>query len=323
MGSGSLPSAGSTAFGRQGKVSRLRFPRAANSLAHTTRCDGRSTLNVRHILIAAALIPSALHGQAPKPEPTSTLQMAALNSLLGGLSGGVLNAAERRSFVKGFVKGSAGGAVAFAGKRIIAERGAFAAWSGRQIAAIGASQVRNAGAGRGMLEQIVLPFGPARVYVNRKDTARASVKVDLTATIGILVMAMRPETSFDPAASLSNGAVVFRNPWPNDNSAGAMRLGVVRISELDRTMSINPPTQIATSSVIAHELIHVAQYDFVNIAISEPLENLALRGSRAGRFIHRFVDFSSASYAWTAMNAFLETKSRPWEREAVSLAPGY
>jgi hypothetical protein len=274
----------------------------------------------RLMLLAFLLAPSLVRAQTERPPATSTSRLIVVNALLGGLSAGVSNAAGGRSFLSAFVKGSGGGVVAFAGKKIIAEKGALAAWSGRQVAALGAAQVRNAGAGRPMFEQLVFPLGPTRIYVNTKDSIRAAAKLDITALVTAVMMANRPNTSFDPASSFSNGAMVFRSPWPEDNSAGAMRLGVLRISDPP------PPSGrvlIERASVVAHEVIHLAQYDFVNIALSDPIERWALTQSRVGKVIHRYVDFSSASYVWASLNSLLNTDSRPWEREAVSLAPGY
>lgn len=252
-------------------------------------------------------------------ERTTTPKLLAINALIGGLSGGATNAAAGRSFWDGFAKGAGGGVVVFAGKRVIAEKGSFASWAGRQIAAVGSSQVRNAGAGRKMMEELVFPVGLARVYVITKDRTRFRAKLDLTAAIGTVAMSQRPGASFDPAASFTNGAIIFTAPWLEDDAAAALRLGVIRIYDLP--LSIGGPPIVKTS-VVAHELIHAAQYDFISIAWSEPLEKWALSGSRAGRLVHRYVDFSSLTYAWTGMHSVLPAERRPWEREAISLAPG-
>ena len=267
-----------------------------------------------------ATTPSLLPAQDDRPEPTGTAKLITINAMAGGFAAGIVNAASGRSFWPAFAKGAAGGVIAFGGKKIIAERGAFASWTGRQVAAVGSSQVRNAGAGRPMMEQLVFPLGPARLYFDRKAHTRIAAKIDVTAAIGIVAMATRPGASFDPAGSVSHGAIVFNTPWPADNSAGALRLGVIRISEIPE---VSGGSRVARSSVLAHELIHAAQYDFINITASEPLERWALGKSRTGKLIQRYVDFSSVSYLWTGLNGILENDERPWEREAISLAPGY
>ena len=258
--------------------------------------------------------------QDERPAPVSTPKLAAANVLIGALSGGIVNASSRRSFWTGFVKGAGGGAVMFAGKRIIAQEGPLASWAGRQVAAIGSSQVRNAGAGRPLLEELILPLGPARVYVNTTGRKPVTAKLDITAVIGTIVMAQRPGASFDPAASFTNGAIIFTAPTLADNSVGALRLGVIRVFDIP---VFSGDGRVSKSSVIAHELIHASQYDFINIAASNPVEGWALGKSRAGKLLHRYVDFSSASYVWTGLNGLLNPDERPWEREATALAPGY
>src|SRR5687767_10667523 len=122
---------------------------------------------MQHIGMAVLMMifvasPVTLSSQQDLPKPIGTTRLVVFNSLIGGFSAGIASAAGERPFWKGFLRGAAGGAVVFAGKRIIAEEGSLASWSGRQIAAIGASEVRNAGAGRRVMEEIVLPLGPFR-----------------------------------------------------------------------------------------------------------------------------------------------------------------
>ena len=268
------------------------------------------------LVILAA--PCALFGK-DVPEPTPTPKMLAINVLIGGLSAGAGNAAAGRSFWTGFVKGSGGGAVVFAGKRVIAEKGAIASWAGRLIAAAGSSQVRNAGAGRRMMEELVFPVGLARLYVTTKDRTRFAAKLDLTAAIGTIAMSQRPGASFDPAASVTHGAIIFTSPWLENDAPAALRLGVIRVFDIPLPVEGEP---VVKSAVIAHELVHAAQYDFISIAWSEPLEKWALSRNRAGKVVHRYVDFSALTYLWTGMHALLPADRRPWEREAISLAPG-
>ncbi len=270
--------------------------------------------------LAVAILPSVSFAQG-LPEPTGTPKLLAINALIGGLSGGIGNAAAGRRFLPGFVKGVGGGIVMFAGKRIIAEEGALAAWTGRQLAAVGSSQVRNAAAGRSIIEELVFPLGPTRLYVTTKNRPKFALKLDLTATIGAVIIARRPNTSLDLDASLANGAVIFNEPYNKDSVFGALRLGVIRVDNIPPHFE-QPGTTIIKSSVIAHELIHAAQYDFIGIAWSEPLEKWALSGSRAGRLTHRYVDFSVVTYLTSWAHVSLPPGRRPLEREAISLAPG-
>ncbi len=275
---------------------------------------------IRQMIMAVLLtaMPVSLFAQ-DTPEPTGTTKLLAINALIGGLSAGAGNAVGGRSFWTGFAKGAGGGVVVFAGKRIIAEKGAIASWAGRQIAAVGSSQVRNAGAGRNLMEELVFPLGLARIYVTTKDRTRFAAKLDLTAAIGTVVMSQRPGASFDPAASVTHGAIIFTAPWLEDDAAAALRLGVIRVYDIPLSIGGDP---VVKSSVVAHELIHATQYDFISIAWSGPLEKWALSRSHAGRLVHRYVDFSALTYVWTGMHSVIPAGSRPWEREAISLAPG-
>lgn len=91
--------------------------------------------------------------------------------MLGGLTAGIVQRLRGGSFSDGFARGAVGGAVAYAGRRIAAERFDGAGLLGRQVGAVGASVVRNASERRPSLERLFFPAGPLHVYWAGATTA--------------------------------------------------------------------------------------------------------------------------------------------------------
>ena len=119
--------------------------------------------------------------------------MLGVNVLIGAATGGIGNVVAGRSFLSGAAKGASGGIFMFAGKKFISQKGSVAAWGGRQLAAVGTSQIRNAAAGRPLLGELVFPLGLTRVYVKTADRLRVSVRLDLSAVVSTAIMANRTE----------------------------------------------------------------------------------------------------------------------------------
>lgn len=93
------------------------------------------------------------------------LVTAGINALLGGATAAGMRLIRGESASESwsaFWTGTLGGGVTYAGKRVAVERFGGAGFLGRELATVGGSMVRNASAGRGVLEELVLPVGPVR-----------------------------------------------------------------------------------------------------------------------------------------------------------------
>ncbi|MGK2963533.1 MAG: hypothetical protein ACSLFK_15540 [Gemmatimonadaceae bacterium] len=204
------------------------------------------------------------------------------------------------------MRGSAGGGGVFLGKCLIAQQRPLADWVGRGVAAVGSSIVSNAAAGRGSFEVVALPVGPFRVYRDNK-ARRTRVKLDLPTALASGYFSLRPNTSFRIETSLRHGILAFEDSvnWTARQAAG--------------TVLLKPDP---ADERVAHELTHIAQYDFVATAWQAPLERTLLGFVPGGSTIHRYVDLGVLLPLWAALNAIVPVQDRPWEKEASSFAAG-
>jgi hypothetical protein len=209
--------------------------------------------------------------------------------------------------------------VIYVSKRVVAGEFDGAGLVGRQLGSVGASVVRNAGEGRGMFSQIVLPLGVARMYVN---TEQRSVRVlpDLTAIGWTLSSVANSGLRFDWKESLSAGTPLFyaddRILIINTDSThvgGLTSSGVILLANVP---AFGP--DVARLN-LKHERVHVVQEDQIFLTITDPFEDWLLKKiPYAGPFIVRHADVNVA----TSLLGILSTQmpkylDRPWETEAV------
>ncbi len=247
---------------------------------------------------------------SPETRITGELSTAGVNALLGGMTAAglrMLRGESARDSWSAFWTGALGGGLTYAGKRVAVERFDGAGFLGREIASVGGSVVRNAAAGRGPLDELVLPVGPVRLYV-AGGAVRARVDVATLVVSGIFMATY--DARFDPGASLSAGSLVFRGaaPMPALSSAGA----TVVWSEMPSSEG---------PRLMAHERVHTLQYDQAFLSWGEEMERWAGRQvpGMDGAFRH-FDLGASALGLRTGLALALGYHDRPWEREAYFLA---
>lgn len=240
-----------------------------------------------------------------------------VNALLGGVTAGARAWARGGSVRGGFVRGAAGGALVYAGKRVAAETFGGAGAVGRPLAAVGSSVVYNAGAGRGMLSRVMLPVGPLHLYLEPRGRAPVRVKLDAAAVIAAAYAATRPGSRLDARESLASAAMVFRRGGAVRGLQGEHAAGVLTVVQPDFFVELDT---LQLRRITAHERVHALQYDQGFLLWGEPLEAWAAERSRAVRAIHRYVDFGVNVPVQYAVGTVLPYASRPWEREAYFLS---
>jgi hypothetical protein len=255
----------------------------------------------------------------PPPAPSNTeghLVSLGINAALGGLTAGVRQQARGGSFWRGFALGAAGGGAVYAGKWLSVEPHWGAGLAGRQVAALGASVIRNASEDRPALESLLVPIGPVRLHVERGANAGAHLKLDLVGAAVSTYFSLSSGSRFDAGASLSAGTPVFQTldawypGWRGNNTAGV----IVLLDEAVAEGSI-PPEQ-----VFAHERVHLLQYDQAMHTWSAPFEQWLLRRVPGGERISRHVDIGLFMVPAVILNQVIPYHSRPWEREAFILS---
>ncbi len=246
---------------------------------------------------------------APSASGAGELLYLSVNALLGGLTGGVFQEVRGGSFLDGFTRGSLGGSVVYAGKRLGVESFPGAGLLGRQIAAVGSSVVRNAADGRPNLVTVVLPLGPLQVQFSPTGLEPTRVSLDLADTYWILYGFLSPRLSFRPGWSLSGGAPVFeardaRLAPGGDGVNGLTTGGVIFLSTSRRR-------------ALPHEQVHVIQFDFVSRAWTGRLDEWLMDRLPVGGLRSSVqADVSFPAFLWSSSRLLGPEVLEPLEVEA-------
>jgi hypothetical protein len=244
------------------------------------------------------------------------------NALLGGFTAGVAQHARGGSFTRGFAHGLLGGGVVSAGKWAAAQRFSGAGLAGRQIAAVGISMTRNAALGAPLLDELILPVGPARLYVRGSaGRPRVRVRIDAFATGWLIYGIAERELHFDAGGSVSAGAPVFRTRGTilrlgdDAHAVGLTNAGVVFLADVPAYGGR------FTRRALAHERVHVLQSDQLFALWTDPAEDWLLRRLPGGALLSAHVDVGVSTELLKLLGRlFPEHGDRPWELEATFLA---
>ena len=260
----------------------------------------------------------------PADRPTWAGDLAFLsgNAALGGLTAGLIQTLRGGSFWGAFRDGALGGAVSYAGRRVASEPFDGAGLVGREVAAVGASLVRNASVGNGPLDELVLPLGIAWLYLRRDTTASKSVharlKLDVPTILASIYLGFRGDTDLDVSASVSAGAPVFytRARWVEEGWLGYQAAGAIWL----RGNPNDPYPEADEATVFGHERVHVLQYDFSSLTLGDAADRLVTDRLPGGAWIDRHLDLGVHLGAWGLANLLIPRNQRPWEQEAHFLS---
>jgi hypothetical protein len=229
-------------------------------------------------------------------------KLFAINVLIGGSTAAVTAAIHHRPVTRAFLAGSAGGALVFTGKCLVAKDKPPAEWFGNQVTMFGSSVTSNAIVGRRPLDRIVLGLGPILFY-HDKQSPHNGVKLDLLQVGVTAYYVMNAGASIDWNASATHGSLILYDAGsPTYEVAGIIKTGDRHGFQLN------------------HEQIHVAQEQFVTIALEEPLQSWLLQPAPGGKVINRYFNIGLLAPVWAAANALTSRESRPWEKEAKAFA---
>jgi hypothetical protein len=242
------------------------------------------------LVLALLLSPpaaAAQEGGFRAPSWVGETTFLGLDALTGGLTAGVVQRLKGGSFRDGFARGSLGGAVSYAGRRLAVSSFAGAGLAGRELSAVGASITRNASDARPSLERIFLPVGPVNLYVDRSGPSRVSAKLNLYSAAWVATAVLRPELDLDLGRSLSAGAPVFYAPGrrivtSDGRQANGMAAG--------GTILLSGLPGPGDENTIAHERVHVLQADYFFHIWSDPVEGWAAHRTGIGSFLYRYLD---------------------------------
>jgi hypothetical protein len=272
---------------------------------------------------APAAVPAHVAAQMPAPPPLHEPQaivsdhaaVLAVNVALAGLTAGVRQWRSGGSFVDGLWRGSLGGAGTYAGKLIVSVDAPGSGLAGRAVAAAGASVSRNAADGVPMFHRLVIPVGFVRMHW--EPAARSlRTSIDVTgagAVVGSYLAGVG--ASLDMRRTLSSGAPVFMaREWESDWGWHARHVAGTIVLRGDSPDDLRHDRFIARA--LAHEQVHVIQYDQAWILWSEPVERRVLEALGASPLLARSMDLSLHAGVILGLNALIPYDARPWEREA-------
>jgi hypothetical protein len=265
----------------------------------------RPARRVSCALLFVASVPQLIQAQASAPK-IPRHKLVAVNVILGAATGGLGAVFNGGSFFRGALKGSVGGAGVYAGKCIIAQKSLVTDWLGRATVAVGSSAVRDAALNKPILQQLIFPVGPFNLYRDNR-TKEQGFRVNVSSLAVAGYWATQDAVKFELATSLKRGQLVFRGSQHPIDFQGA---GVLLL----RTN--------ADEEILAHELTHAAQDNFLSTAWEEPIEGALLNVIPGGRAIHNHVDFGILEPLWAIAISHTVTWNSPWEKEAWSFTKG-
>ena len=243
----------------------------------------------------------------------------AVNGALGGFSAAMFALARGKNPWRAALMGFGGGVVMGAGKQVAGTAFDGSGLVGRQLAALGTSFVRSASEDT-ML--VLVPIGPMTLEVRPRAADRLRSRVNLVGSATVLYYIIRADTRIDLDATLSAGAPVFRFPTETVSTRdgiifGRMDFGTIIIGTASSAVDER------RRMTLAHEAIHLGQYDFLEHALTLPPERAILRKLGVGERFLRHIDVGAMSVMLAGvLHMQMSYDARPWEREAVMLTEG-
>ena len=217
--------------------------------------------------------PSGLAAQSAAEERLrGDIELLVGNVVIAGLAAGVAGWLNDRRFWKAMVGGAAGGATMYVGKRLATADSEAWGLLGREVSAVGASMTRNAAFGSAILDTLLVPIGPLRLYWSSRERRIAHVRLDVEELAWAVYGFSSERFRFDRRRSIRAGSFVFTTSqgilWPGDGISGVAHSGAIFLDENGLA---------ETPRILSHELAHVLQIDYLKIAFGLPAERLILR----------------------------------------------
>jgi len=293
---------------------RFAFPACAISLA---------------LMVSTPCIAPA---QALERDAAAHRRYLALNVAIGATASVARAVASGAPVRVALAKGLFGGSLMSAGMELIGTESRSARFAGLQLAAVGASVVRNADARAPLLSDVTLPIYPFYVRVRPQAphpvTARLSV-MSAARLATVMTGGSRPRVNW--RETLATGAPILSSPkWrlpssscppPCGGSFAQHNAGLV-------IYSASAGTDYDLQRTLAHESLHLAQQTRDAVLDAIPASDAALaRFGPTGRSVSRFLVFDLFLPLRLIDEGELrmrggQSRSSWYETEARAFAPG-
>jgi len=204
--------------------------------------------------------------------------------------------------VEAFLKGAAGGVVAYTGQRLAGTGRTEVLFVGHQVTAIGTNIARNAGDGVPLLSDLILPLYP--FYVRVRPGSEEPVRIQLSSSslraIGFAFLYSPNDEWIDWRLTLLMGVPVFRSEherlryWKGEAATcPAVTCGTNRWAfHHSGTLTLGSLYDGGSARgryVLGHEMVHVTQATRARVLEAVDLSDHVLGAIGLGRFSRWFV----------------------------------
>jgi len=246
-------------------------------------------------LVAALVVPPrGIPAQGLERDRGAHARYLALNVVIGATAATARAAITGAPLRTALTRGLIGGAFMSAGMELVGTERPEARLAGLQVAAVGASVMRNVDADVPAFSDITLPFYPFYVRVRPGSPTPVTARLSLMSAVrltSVYTRGSRPRV--DWGATLTTGAPVLRSPrWrlpskscpaPCEGSFAQHNAGVI-------VYSSSAGTDYDLRRTLAHETMHVVQHTRDAVVDAIPASDAALaRFGRPGRALARFI----------------------------------
>lgn len=265
------------------------------------------------VLLPHVALPHAARAQAPT---RARVGDAAVNVVIGGATGAITAALRGQSIWTGAWRGLAGGAVMSGARQLAGTQTQGAGIAAREISGVGISLIA---AGGDSAIHYLIPVGPATIIIGPHGSV--DWRLNLTQTVATVALAVSPNTRFDLQNTLYAGAPVFRDRRLHFGESGSQEfLGAEEVGTVRLAPEAFDPLVPNSARALPHETIHVLQEDYLNDAVTLPIERAVLRTFPLGRLFARHLDVGLLTPTiGNVAEQLIPYTDRPWEREAYSL----
>ena len=245
----------------------------------------------RGIFIWLCILAAAFHARAVQAQSADRTSVSGdfavlgANLALGALSAGLGAWLSDRSFSDAFARGALGGAIGYAGKRIVVTEWPFGPALGRSVAAAGNSIITSAYRGSRLLDSLQIPVGFMRLTFPTNRPALPNVELNLRGLAATLFAATQPDLSLDWGRSLAALTPVFdaQRSRIRSNDRFVDGLAIASVVLLDGS----PLGQ--SDRVFRHEMVHILQHDFMDMVWDRPAETWARQQIPWAGYVPRFI----------------------------------